>query len=220
LPAEIQVCAIQFSGRGDRFSEPLFTSVEPLVEGIAAELTGRLADKPFALFGHSLGALIAFELCRSLRRQRGPSPRVLFVAGRRAPGIPSARPQLHTLPDSEFLNAVQQYGGLPTEVIQEQELMDLFLPVLRADLEIDEKYNRAPEAPLECPISVLGGKGDPIVTQAELEGWSSETSHAFSLRLFEGGHFFVDSSRAALLAAIEEDIDARRRLFAPARDVK
>jgi len=113
---------------------------------------------------------------------------------------------LHTLSDSEFLNALEQYGGLPKEAVREQEFMELFLPVLRADLKIDEKYTYAPDAPLVCPITVLGGEDDPITRLTELEGWSSETIRDFSLRLFEGGHFFVELSRTAVLAAIEQGL--------------
>jgi medium-chain acyl-[acyl-carrier-protein] hydrolase len=113
---------------------------------------------------------------------------------------------LHTLPDGEFLDALGKYGGIPDEAIQEKELMDLFLPVLRADLEVDERYAYTPESPLPHPISVFGGKDDPIVPKSRLEPWACETNQTFSLRLLDGGHFLVESARTAMLAAIDDDL--------------
>jgi medium-chain acyl-[acyl-carrier-protein] hydrolase len=180
-----------------------------LVESLQSALLDQgWLDKPFAFFGHSVGALIAFELSRSLRNHGGLSPEILFLSGRRAAHIPLRVSALHTLPDRELLYALETFGGFPAEVLNETELIELFLPVLRADLEVDETYVYEPDSPLSCPVSVFGGIEDRVALPDELNAWRCETTEAFTRRLLEGGHFFVDSSRTNLLAAIVEDLVA------------
>ena len=122
--------------------------------------------------------------------------------------MPPKRPQLCESPDGALLAALQEYGGLANELLQQPELRELFLPVLRADLAVDETYDYRPADPLSCPISVFGGTDDRLATPASLEAWRRETTGSFRLRLFDGGHFFIESSRAALLSAIAEDLMA------------
>lgn len=205
LPPAVEVLAIQPPGRESRLLEPPFNAVEPLLDALVPEVEA-VVGRPFALFGHSLGALVAFELTRRLRRDLGVEPVWLFVAGFRAPQMPPRRPPLHQLPDDAFVDELGKLGGTPEEVLGHPQLMQLLLPALRSDIAVAETYRHEPQAPLRCPVSAFGGRADHDVLTAELAGWRRSTSGRFSLRLFDGDHFFVHSSRDQLLAAIAEDL--------------
>ncbi|HLN62204.1 MAG TPA: alpha/beta fold hydrolase [Symbiobacteriaceae bacterium] len=190
LPA-LEVCPVGLPGRGTLLNLPPHTSVGPLVAELARAMQAHL-DKPFALFGHSMGALVAFELARELRRSYGRLPAALIVGGRNAPHWPREnRPDLHGLPDAELVAELKVLGGTPPEVLAHAELMELILPVMRADLAIHETYEYVAEAPLACPVVALGGTRDDRTTQAGLEAWGELTTGRFALEWFEGGHFFV-----------------------------
>ncbi len=202
MPTQVEVCAIQLPGRENRLREQPHTRLASLVEQLAEELEPYL-DLPFALFGHSMGAWIAFTLARRLRQRHPRSPVHLFVSGRRAPQIPSLHRPIHALPDPEFIGELRRrYGGLPEAVLRDPELLELFLPVLRADLTLVETYTYTPEPPLACPISAFGGAEDPASGPAGLAAWQAQTTATFSMRLFPGGHFFVQTARTAVLAEI------------------
>ncbi|OLP20315.1 putative thioesterase [Leptolyngbya sp. 'hensonii'] len=204
LPETIEVYAIQLPGRETRLREPLFTDLVPLVEALTPVLLPHF-DRPFAFYGHSLGALISFSLSLQLRRSGQPLPQHLLVASRRAPQIPTQSP-IHALPDPEFALALQRYDGTPEAVLQNAELMEIFLPILRADLMIHERYQHADEPPLDCPISAFGGVQDQEVSHPELAAWEFQTASSFKLRQFPGGHLFLKQEGAALLTAIVEDL--------------
>jgi len=207
LPPEIEVCRIELPGRGSRFAEPRFKSAAELVRAAADGLRPHL-DPPFALFGHSMGALLAFELARELRRRGRPLPALLLVAGHEAPQCPDPDPPLSHLPDSEFVEEIRRrYDGIPAEVLAEPELLDLLLPVLRDDVALLERYRYSEEPPLDCPISCLGGEEDRRVSRESLEAWRDQTVRSFALRLIPGGHFFIESARAAVLRAVGEDLE-------------
>jgi medium-chain acyl-[acyl-carrier-protein] hydrolase len=199
--------AVQLPGREQRLIDPPFTRLQPLVEELERVLEPYL-DVPYALFGHSLGAFIVFELARALRRHHTPQPSYLFVAGSRAPQLPSKLPPIHALPDPEFLNGLRRYEGTPEEALQHAELMELLLPTLRADFSLTETYHYLPEPLLQTPISVFGGLEDPVVETEELSAWREQTCGQFKLRLLPGDHFFVQSAREELLRAIVEDLQA------------
>jgi medium-chain acyl-[acyl-carrier-protein] hydrolase len=163
-------------------------------------------DMPFAFFGHSMGALIAFELARKLRRSRGPAPLRLFLSGRRAPHLPPSRRPIHHLPEAEFRQEVRLLEGTPEEVLSNEELMQILLPVLRADFAVCETYVYSAEEPLDMPLSVFGSTNDPEVNREELEAWRSQTTGSMTLRIFEGNHFFLHPMRLALTDAIAQDI--------------
>jgi medium-chain acyl-[acyl-carrier-protein] hydrolase len=170
-----------------------------------------LLDAPFALFGHSMGALVAFELVRELRRRDGPAPVLLAVSGHQAPLRPDVEGPFSHLPDAAFLDEVRRrYDGIPAEVLEEEELLQLLLPVLRADIQALETYVYDGEPPLDCPISCFGGEDDPHVALADLEAWSDETSGRLRVRTFPGGHFFVESARREVLRALGEDLAPAR----------
>ncbi|HEY9157248.1 thioesterase II family protein [Candidatus Binatus sp.] len=190
LPADVEVCPLQLPGRGTRMTERPFTHLSPLVEALAQALAP-LLDRPFAFFGHSLGALVSFELARRIRRQYGVHPVHLFVSAGRAPQIPHRGPFIHTLPDSEFLMELRRLNGTPSELLGHEELMEIMLPVLRADFAVYETYLYSTEPPLNCPISAFGGLQDNKVSDSDLEAWRAQTSVSFSLRMFPGDHFFL-----------------------------
>ncbi len=178
--------------------------MEPLVEALAGALP--LADLPFAFFGHSLGALIAYELARALRRRGGPEPLALLLSGRRGPRVPPREEPIHALPEAEFMARLRELNGTPEEVLEHGELMALLLPLLRADFALHETWELRPEEPLGIGISAFGGLADPEVTREDLEDWRGETRGRFRLRMLPGDHFFLHSERALLIEAVARDL--------------
>ncbi|MBM4254546.1 MAG: thioesterase [Deltaproteobacteria bacterium] len=201
LPQMVEVCPIQLPGRENRLSEPLYTNVGVLAERLAHEILA-YAEKPFALFGHSMGALLAFELTRALRRHDGPLPRALFLSAHRAAHLPLRRQPLSGLPDGEFIRAVRRLGGTPDGVFEHPELRKLALPVLRADFTMCDRYSFVPESPLNCPLILYAGRQDIEVLPQEVEVWREHTTGVARLHLFPGDHFFLRSDRDVLLRSI------------------
>jgi medium-chain acyl-[acyl-carrier-protein] hydrolase len=204
LPAEVEVCPVQLPGRENRIREAPFDRLGPLVEALADAVDPYLS-LPFALFGHSNGALIGFELARTLRARRRPGPVHFFASGRRAPELPPDR-LTHHLPEAEFLADLQELGGLPAELLEHRELLSLLVPTLRADVSIHETYAFTEQAPLECALTAYGGLADPKVRREQLEAWASHTSGPFVLRMFPGGHFFLQDDRPLLLRTLSADL--------------
>jgi medium-chain acyl-[acyl-carrier-protein] hydrolase len=157
---------------------------------------------PFAFFGHSMGALISFELARQLRRQHAPGPIALFVSAHRAPQRPAPNPPVHSLPQDEFVEELRRLNGTPEAVFQDAELMQLLLPTLRADFAVCETYTYMPEEPLECPILAFGGLQDHEVSRDDLAAWRAQTHRTFKLRMVPGDHFFLHSARASLVCVV------------------
>ena len=197
FPSNVEVCAIQLPGRGHRLSEAAFTNVHELVS-VAVEDLSPIIDRPFALFGHSMGAVIAFEFAHLLRQKRGIEPEHLLVSSRRAPHLPSDR-ITYNLPEGEFLAEVSQLNGTPREVLEHPELMELLLPLLRADFELIQTYRYKQRPPLSCPITVIGASDDDEVTDDKLAAWREYTTGEFSLQIVPGDHFFINTSRPQLL---------------------
>ena len=204
LPFQIEVCSIRLPGRESRLVESPFTRLSPLVQTLADVLHPYL-NMPFAFFGHSMGALISFELARHLR-QHGLDVMHLFVSGCRAPHIAQSDPPIHQLPEPEFIEKLRLLNGTPEPVLQNAELMRLLMPVLRADFAICETYTYLAESPLDCPISAFGGLQDSRVTHNGLAAWRDQTCRSFTLRMLPGDHFFLHSARASLLQALARDL--------------
>jgi len=209
IAPHVEVCAVQLPGHGDRVREPLCTRIDELVPALDEALRPFL-DKPFAVFGYSLGAVTDFELARRLRKS-GIKPMHLFVAGRRAPQLPAPRAPRHELSDEQFIAELKRLNGTPPEVFEHEELTQLMLPMLRADFTLDETYDYQEGPPLECPLSAYGGLEDPDVSSEQLDEWRSQTSAAFELIMFPGDHFFLNTSPAGLFEAIN------RRLPGPSQ---
>jgi len=200
----VELLAVQLPGRETRLREAPFTSVTPLVATLARELAPFLDGKPFVFFGHSMGALLGYELTRELRRQGKPMPRALFVSGRRGPDTapePDDRPR-HLLKDDDLIAEVRDMNGTDDGVMQHSELLELLLPIFRADFAVCENWRHEHEQPLQIPIHALGGADDPGVSRAHLEAWVRQTGGKYTLDMFEGGHFYVHDAREQLLARV------------------
>jgi medium-chain acyl-[acyl-carrier-protein] hydrolase len=204
-PGGIQVCAVQYPGRGSRVREPAFTNCGALVDALVPHLLP-LLDKPFAMFGHSMGAIIAFETARRLQEAHSLRPERLFVSGRRAPQIPPQEPPTYNLPDDEFTEELRRLNGTPVQVLEHPELMQLMIGIIRADFTLTQTYTYVPGPRLTCPFSVFGGLRDNDVTREYLEAWCELTSGGCSLRMFGGDHFFMQTDEAAVLRAIKEQL--------------
>ena len=197
LPLTVDVCAVQPPGRETRFREPAYNRLKPLVAALADAVRPSF-DVPIAFYGHSMGALTAFELARELRRRGGPIPSRLIVTGRMAPDAPPRRIPLHTLPDAEFRTELKQLGGTPSAVLDNDDMMRLYLPVLRADFAAHETYEYVEEPPLGCPILAVTGAEDTLAPPNELSGWRRHTTAAFEAHVVPGGHFLLQSNPALL----------------------
>jgi medium-chain acyl-[acyl-carrier-protein] hydrolase len=201
LPGDIDLWAVQPPGREARFREPPLADIHTLVDAISAAMEPHL-DRPFALFGHSMGACVAFEVARALAK-RGTVPVRLFVSGRRAPGAVTHEPDIHHLPDDAFVAAIRRrYNGIPAAVLEHPELLQLLLPALRADIAALERHTHRAGPPLDCPILALGGSRDPVVPAGELAHWRAATNDEFAQRVFEGDHFYLQATREALLQTL------------------
>lgn len=202
LPAGVEVCPVHLPGREARFTEPAIDDVdalvEPLLEGVVPHLDG-----PFALFGHSMGGIIAFELADRLRR-RGLAPAWFFASGARAPHRQSRGELRHTLPDEEFLASVRKLNGTPPELLANPEMIELMLPTLRKDFHLVETYRYRPRPPLACPVVAVGGQDDPDVSWEDVEAWREQAAGRFEAHLLPGDHFFINSSRGELLRLVGE----------------
>jgi medium-chain acyl-[acyl-carrier-protein] hydrolase len=205
LSPDIEICAVQLPGREGRLGEPLFTQLSPLIEDLAKALFPYL-DLPFAFFGHSMGALVSFEVARLLRRHYYKYPQHLFISGRHAPQIPSTKP-IHQLPNALFVEELRRFNGIPEIVLQSPELLSLFVPILRADFAINDTYIYTDDIPFDCPISAFGGLQDWEIRHNDIAAWHKHTSRKFSIHMFHGNHFFIKNQCDALLEIISECCD-------------
>jgi len=206
LPVSIEVCPVQFPGHGNRVSETPYTDLPGLIDALEEAILPSL-DKPFSFFGHSMGALVSFELTRRLLRRHNLSPVYLFVSGHNAPQIPDPTEPIHALPEADFLDNLRMLNGTPEEVLQDPELRNLLIPVLRADFSVCETYNYTDEILLDCPICACGGLQDKYVDREGLKAWSVHTTNTFTMRLLPGDHFYLNYDRMYLLQAIAQEIN-------------
>jgi medium-chain acyl-[acyl-carrier-protein] hydrolase len=209
LPNTIEVCPVQLPGRGSRSTEPLCTDINQLLRETGQAIT-QFLDKPFALFGHSMGALIAFELAQHMRREYSAQPVHLFVSGRCSPQTIS-RPLDSKVFNSELPEILRRNNGTPEEVLANSELMELVLPVLRADMALCNSYVYTPQPPFSFPITAFGGLDDRGVARRYIEGWREHTTGPFVLRMVPGDHFFLNTSRLLLLEAISKELEQDMR---------
>ncbi len=205
LPDWVEVCPVQLPGRENRILEKPFHQIVDLVPSIAQAIKPYLG-LPFALFGHSMGAWIAFELAHHLHKNFDLLTQHLFVSGRFSPQIADKK-TLHKLPDKEFRENLEMYGGTPKAVLESDELMELLRPILRADFSICETYVYQQNSPLTCPISVFGATADHFVDSDKLIEWQKETLKNFRVEIFNGDHFFLRNYQKELLTSITKDLE-------------
>jgi len=204
LPPRVELVAIRLPGRESRFHEPAFDRIGTLVDGVLDALAAEL-DRPYAWLGHSMGALVAYELCRAARRRGLPEPARLIVAGRRAPHLPATEPTVHDAPDAQLAQRLRDIAGTPEELLDTALLRPL-LPLLRADFAVSETYRWTPEPPLRTPISALGGSADPLARPDELAAWSAHTTGGCGVRLYPGDHFFLHHRAQLVVPDIAADL--------------
>jgi medium-chain acyl-[acyl-carrier-protein] hydrolase len=208
FPADIELLPVKLPAREERIREPAIDQMPVMVEAVAEGIRPRL-DVPFAVLGHSMGALIAFELARRWRRQGAPMPVCLFLVAYPAAQLGSNTGLVHRLPDGEFLQKLQdRYRGIPGAIASNEELMRLLLPALRADFALVETYQYREEPPLDCPILALAGDEDREATVADVSAWREQTTAGFSLRIFPGGHFFLHESPRSVVPAVIRHLES------------
>ncbi|HEY6922794.1 MAG TPA: thioesterase domain-containing protein [Steroidobacteraceae bacterium] len=205
LPPQIELVGIQAPGRANRLDEGLLTSVVELAEQLAGVIPPML-DRPYLTYGHSMGSAVSFELLHLLKQRGLPLPRRFFGAARQAPHIPRRIAPFYDFPLREFIIELKRFGGTPDAVLENAELMEMLVPMLRTELRAAYAYHRDPEVKLECDVSVFGGARDEIVLQEELSGWQEHFLRRMDFRLFESGHFFLEDNKDQVVRAICESI--------------
>lgn len=207
LPKDVEVCSVQLPGRGNRFKEKAFTDLDTLLNSLIPEIEP-FTSTPYAFFGHSMGAQVAFELARKLRDKGCPQPKCLIVSGRRAPQRQKKAKPIYSLPETEFREEIRRLNGTPEEALNNPELMDLVSPILRADFQLIETWIYQPSDPIDVPVMALGGVKDNQVSMDDLEDWSKVTKGPFCLELFSGDHFFINQVTDSLLTTVNHAIES------------
>ncbi|QBE95158.1 Linear gramicidin dehydrogenase LgrE [Blautia producta] len=202
LPDRVRSCPIQLPGREERIMEKPYVDMENLIDDVVSALY--CVKQELLIFGHSMGAKIAYEVSKRLEKE-GKRVEVLMVSGSRAPHIPEPNPIYH-LSDEEFKKELGRFEGTPKEILDNQELLDFFLPMLRADFTMDEIYQSKDQAKLHCPIIALGGEADQEADWREIETWGAYTDAGFEYKIFPGGHFFIKTRESEVLSFIRKII--------------
>ncbi|MEM7417084.1 MAG: alpha/beta fold hydrolase [Gemmatimonadota bacterium] len=203
----VEVLGIQLPGRGWRLKESPVPDLATLADLVAEAIAPR-ADRPFAVFGHSMGAWLAYEAVRRLEA-RGLRPDVLFVSGRQAPSIGAKQSPLGELDDERFVAEIQRrYAAIPQPILDHPDALQLLLPALRADILALERHVAPAGAGVTCPIQGILGKTDPVVDPVDMEPWSAETTGRFTLHLVDGGHFYLADDVAEVARLVRSVWDA------------
>ncbi|WP_457034051.1 aminotransferase class V-fold PLP-dependent enzyme [Kitasatospora sp. P5_F3] len=212
LDKGVELCAVQLPGREERLGEPLLRTVDEVLDALLPVLAEETedADVPFAFFGHSMGALLAFETCRRLRAERGVLPAHLFVSGYPPPDRVVRARTLHTLGDREFVAALRETDDQLDRVLADPELTELFLPILRADFRLCEIHRHQAGEPLPCPVTAFGGTGDPMTPRGALDDWRRHTTGPFRARMFDGGHFYLRDREQQLVRLVGDGLRTLR----------
>jgi medium-chain acyl-[acyl-carrier-protein] hydrolase len=201
MPEVVEVVGIGLPGRGARIMEPPVSDLDALADGIAHAIIGD-GSTQFAFFGHSMGALLAFEVARRLRRVGAKQPRHLFMSGAEAPHLRAGRKAIGSMSEDEFLNELRELNGTPEALLRDRAMLELFLPVLKADFIALERWTFRQDRPLDVPITAIGGRSDPHVGVDAARSWEAHTRADFNFRIFEGDHFFVHHQEASIVGMI------------------
>ncbi|MEU6606481.1 alpha/beta fold hydrolase [Streptomyces shenzhenensis] len=209
MPPEVELLAIQYPGREDRLEEPETDGMSELVTAVA-DAVAPLLDRPYALFGHSMGSAVAWELAHELDRRGAPGPRRLFASGRAAPGT-AVTGQLHRQSDDVLSAELGRLGGTSREILGDPGLRAMILGTVRHDYRIIETYRPDPRPPLACPIHVLTGSADPELGEERCRdragGWADLTTARTEVRFFPGGHFYLTPQRREVVATVLRRMD-------------
>lgn len=199
----IQLCPIELAGRGKRFSESFYDSISDAVDDIYGMISDELDDYPYAFFGHSMGALLSYELARKISASSHPKPIHLLLSGKNPPHIMDDSKIYHALPDEEFKRKILKIGGTPPELFEHQELLNIFIPLLRADFRIFETYEfNIDNSLLDCAITLLYGIADEEVSAEQMNEWQRYTRTSCQIHRYEGGHFFINEQVGAVVEMI------------------
>ena len=209
LPSTIEVIAIELPGRSTRFHETPVDNLSSIIDSLVKDFKA-ISNKPFVFLGHSVGAKISFELCKALRSEKLPLPFHFFASGSRAPQIPLREKPIYNLPDKEFIQELEKYNGVPNLVLKDNELMSIFLPMIRSDFTISNTYHYTKVEPFPFDITALGGIDDPTVTEDDIMAWKIHTSKQFCHQMLPGDHFFIKKSQKQILEIISNLFPSRR----------
>ncbi|MER7048436.1 thioesterase II family protein [Streptomyces jumonjinensis] len=208
LSPEIDVLAVQYPGRQDRLSESCVDSIPELVDLLVPLLIAQTDHRPLALFGHSMGATVAFEIARRLEREPGTGgPAILFLSGRRAPHF-KRNDYVHLRDDQGVLKEVQLLGGSATAALSNPELLSMVLPAIRSDYRAVETHVHVPGPPLRCPVVALTGDADPRADTPSVEAWRDYTEGPFASHVFPGGHFFLNDRADEVHSTVRSHVAA------------
>lgn len=207
FPSRIQVCPVQLPGRAERSAEPPIADCRELAAALARAVAPAL-DRPFALFGHSMGALIGFEAARVLQDELGRTAEHLFVSACAAPHVHHEDDALHHLPGPEFREGLIRLGGVPSAVLDSPELMEIVEPMLRADFAVSERYSFREGRALGCPVVAFTGQDDPYVSVEDVGLWREHASSGFEMLVVPGGHFFMNDARELMAGTIARRLAA------------
>ncbi|MFG3309798.1 thioesterase II family protein [Streptomyces wuyuanensis] len=201
LPDSVDVIPLELPGRGVRCIEEPISELSALLDDLI-ELTADAWSTPYAIFGHSYGAVIAFEVARLMSARGFPAPLALIVSACRAPGLLEGGEVIHTLSDDEFRDRLAVLRGTPRELLEDDELMELYIPIIRADYKILDEYRLDDARRLDCPITAFCGSNDRDADLASMEAWSKYTTQAFDIAHVNGDHFFLHSSERDVVAQV------------------
>jgi len=192
----ILIKPLELPGRGKRVREALLTDSEAMIDDLFDQVQND--GQAYAIYGHSLGTLLAYLLTQRIISAGLPAPRHLFLSGGKAPSVLNAQPPKYKLPKAEFINCVKRLGGIAREILEEPELIDFFEPILRADFQALETYVYHPTTPFDIPMTILHGLADIEIAYQDLLAWQQETRQPIAIKVFQGGHFFIFDHLAQL----------------------
>lgn len=206
LHPSIHIVPIELAGRGKRYSEPFYSDIEQAVHDIYAKIKDELDELPYALFGHSMGGLLAFEIAHKIRLQGHSAPKIIFLSGKNPPHRQNHR-DIHHLPNEELIKEIFEMGGTPKEILQHNELVEMLIPILRADFTLVENYRYSKrEEILDCDLVVMNGRQDKLTQDSDMKEWSRYTKREMRTYHIDGGHFFINEHLESVVNLIHEEL--------------
>lgn len=205
ISKNINLCPIELAGRGQRYEAPLYNTLNEVIEDVYSIIKNDIDDN-YAFFGHSMGCLVAYELAHKIRKLGKNSPYHIFFSGKSAPHSEKVSRNIYNLPDEEFKSEILSLGGTPKEILEQQELLDIFLPILRADFKVNDTYKYIePDKKLDCNITVINGKEDDM-SLSDIVGWKQHTSGDCKIYMMDGGHFYLNDKYEDIIKIINHTL--------------